>query len=291
LQETILLFRLALNTIIAFTGELFGLRAMLKINSYNLNMEHLVSLPSIKVDPHREDFTEVDIREHQGIRWIRIPDGTVQSVMLLQEPAFPVLGYIQAMLCSLLLAQHPCKLLNLGLGSGSIERFLLTQLPDITLVSVEIDTRMVEVAKRYFLIPPYHPIIEQSALSYLESNQDQFDILLSDICTRQGAANSEITLDFITHSLRAMNEGGVLAINLMPKSESEVVEVLIILRSVFPWVLVYDAQDAVNMILFCALKPFPASVDLRQRADGLYQATGLDLSSICSQLIKIPVKR
>jgi spermidine synthase len=266
---------------------------MLKINKrHALNMAQLVALPSVKVESKSEDFKPFDIREYQGIRWIRIPEGTVQSVMLLEDPAYPVLDYIQAMLCSVLFVHNrPDKLLNLGLGAGAIERFLLTQLPDIALVSVEIDTRMIKIAKDYFHLPPSHPVVTQSAQLYLEHNQNRFDILLSDICTRQGAANSQLSPDFITHAARAINRGGVVAINLIPNTESEVVEVLIALRNDFPWILIYDAPEADNMILFCTLQPSPSVDELTQRAVAFHRATGLDLSAICRQLITLPVKQ
>lgn len=264
---------------------------MLKLKRYHLDREHLLSLPSVKLNPQGDDLAAFDVRESQGVRWIQIPDGTVQSVMLLQEPAYPVFGYIRAMLCSLLFVQKPGKLLNMGLGSGSIERFLLTELSDIALVSVEIDARMIEIAKKYFRIPPDHPILAQSAQNYLSANQDLFDILLSDICIRRGAANAQLTSDFISHAARAMNRGGVFTINLMPNAESEVVEVLIALRGTFPWILIYDVPDADNMILFCTLRPAPSVDELTQRTTALHQTTGLDLLPICRQLITLPVKK
>jgi spermidine synthase len=265
---------------------------MLKIKQRDpLNIAQLVALPSLKVESKSEDFKAFDIREYQGIRWIRTPEGTVQSVMLLEDPAYPVLDYIQAMLCAVLFVHRPRKLLNLGLGAGAIERFLLTQLPGLALVSVEIDTRMIKIAKDYFQIPPSHPIVAQSAQHYLARNQDRFDILLSDVCTRQGAANSQLSPDFITHAAGVLNRGGVVAINLIPSSESEVVEVLIALRNDFPWIQIFDVPEADNMILFCTLQPSPPLAELIQRAAALRQTTGLDLSPICRRLITIPVKQ
>jgi spermidine synthase len=264
---------------------------MLKTKRHTLNRAQLMNLPSLKAASISEDFKAFDIREYQGLRWIRIPEGMVQSVMLLEEPAYPLLDYIQAMLCSVLFVRRPGNLLNLGLGAGAIERFLLTQLSDIALVSVEIDTRMIEIARDYFRLPQSHPVVAQSAQGYLETNQQRFDILLSDICTRQGAANSQLTSDFITHAARAINRGGVVAINLIPNGEAEVVEVLIALRSTFPWILIYDVPDADNMILFCTAQPSPLVDELTQRAAVLHQATGLDLSPICSRLIRLPVKQ
>ncbi|MES9829060.1 MAG: methyltransferase [Candidatus Thiodiazotropha sp.] len=263
---------------------------MLKIEQYSMNMEHLLALPGEQVNHRTAGLDGLEIRQNGDLRWIRFPDGTIQSVMLLQEPALPVLTYIQALLCSLLFMPRPSNLLNLGLGSGSIERFILSQCSDIELVSVEIDARMIEISKQHFHIPPSHPVFQLPAEKYLEINQGGFDILVSDICTTQGTANSQLSAEFIMHAARALNTGGVFAVNILPRSESEIIEVLITLRSVFPWILLYDVADMDNIVLFCTVTPSPSLVSLMQRAKTMYQSTGLNLSSICGQMIALPAK-
>jgi spermidine synthase len=264
---------------------------MLKIERYDFNLEHFLALPGNRVNPRGEDIEGFDIREYDGLRWIRSPDGTIQSVMLLQEPAYPVFTYIQALLCSLLFKPQPRTLLNLGLGSGSIERFLLSHISTIEVVSVEIDSGIIEIAKKYFHVPPNHTVFQQSAQNYLETNQRRFDILVSDVVTRKGAANSQLTSTFIKHAARALNEGGDFVTNLIPRPESEVVKVLVPLRRVFHSVLIYDVPNADNMILFCTVSPSPSLASLAERATQLYQSTGLDLSPICRELIVTPIKQ
>jgi spermidine synthase len=263
---------------------------MLKIEAYSLDMEHFQALPSVKLKTIKAGIEAFDVLESQGFRWIRNPEGTVQSVMLLHEPAYPVLVYVQAMLCSLLFMQKPVSLLNFGLGSGSIERFILSQLPDIKLASVEKESGIVEIAKAHFHIPVYHTVITQSAQSYLKTNQTRYDILLSDICVRQGAANSQLTQEFVTHAACSLSSEGVFATNLMPNSESELVEVLVLLRKAFPWILIYEVPNTDNMVLFCTTQPPPMPVELIKRASALRQATGLNLLPICCQMIPLPEK-
>ncbi|MCG7886213.1 MAG: methyltransferase [Candidatus Thiodiazotropha taylori] len=264
---------------------------MLKIEQYSMNMEHLLTLPGEQVNHGTVGLESFEIRQNGDLRWIRFPDGTIQSVMLLKEPALPVLTYIQALLCSLLFMPRPSNLLNLGLGSGSIERFILSQYSDIELVSVEIDARIIEISKQYFHIPSNHTVFQLPAEKYLEINQANFDILVSDICTRQGTANSQLSADFVMHAARALNAGGVFAVNILPRSESEIIEVLIALRCAFPWILLYDVADMDNIVLFCTVTPSPSPASLMQQAKTLYQSTGLNLSPICRQMIALPAKK
>ena len=263
---------------------------MLKRVQYSINIEQLLTVPAKKVTTQAVNPAGYEIYEYDGLRWIRFADGSIQSVMLLDEPAYPLLSYIQGLICSLLFSRRPNKLLNLGLGSGSIERFILSQFAEMELVSVEIDAQLIELTKQHFHIPSNHRVIQMPAQHYLEVNQENFDILVSDVYPSQESANSYLSADFIMHAARGLNKQGVFAVNLLPSSKSEVVEVLVRMRKTFPWILIYDVPDMQNMILFCTLSPSPSLATLTQRATHLRNSTGLDLAPICTELIEIPVK-
>ncbi|MES9968859.1 MAG: hypothetical protein ABW092_02425 [Candidatus Thiodiazotropha sp.] len=263
---------------------------MLETVQYSIDFEHLLNAPANKVTTYASNSTGLEICEYDGLRWIRFTDGSIQSVMLIAEPAYPLLSYIQGLICSLLFVQKPTKLLNLGLGSGSIERFILSQFTEMELLSVEIDASLIELSKQHFHIPSDHRVVQMPAQHYLETNQLNFDILLSDLYPGQESNNAYLSPDFIMLAARALNEEGVFAVNLLPRSESEVVEVLYRIRKHFPWILIYDVPDMHNIILFCTLSPPPPPTTLTQRANQLRDLTGLDLSPISAQLIQLPAK-
>ncbi|MES9946978.1 MAG: methyltransferase [Candidatus Thiodiazotropha sp.] len=263
---------------------------MLKTVQYSINIEQLLTVPAKKVTTQAVNPAGYEIYEYDGLRWIRFADGSIQSVMLLNEPAYPLLSYIQGLICSLLFSQRPKKLLNLGLGSGSIERFILSQFAEMELVSVEIDAKLIELTRQHFHIPSSHRVMQMPAQHYLEVNQQNFDILISDVYPGQESASSYLSADFIMHAARGLNKQGVFAVNLLPRSKSEVVEVLVRMRKTFPWILIYDVPDMSNMILFCSLSRPPTLATLKQRATHLCNSTGLDLAPICTELIEIPVK-
>jgi spermidine synthase len=263
---------------------------VLKRVQHNINLEHLLTVPAQKLTAHRESSAGFEIYEHQGVRWIRFPDASIQSVMLLEEPAYPLLSYVQGLLSTLLFLPTPAKVLNLGLGSGSIERFILSQLPELQLVSVETDARLIELTKQHFCIPSSHTVIKMPAQDYLQSNQQSFDILLSDVYSTQGGVNSYLTSEFIQNAVHALDQDGVFAINLLPESRAEVVEVLFRIRTVFPHIQIYDVPDMHNLILFCTISSPPTPDMLMQRAKQLRDSTGLDLSPICGELIRLPAK-
>ncbi|MCU7853635.1 MAG: fused MFS/spermidine synthase [Candidatus Thiodiazotropha sp. (ex Monitilora ramsayi)] len=235
------------------------------------------------------ELQTISIIEHDNLRWMRFQDGSIQSVMLLQEPAYPVLDYNQALLSSLIFADNPGSLLNLGLGSGSIERFILSQLPEMELLSVEIDPNIIELAREHFRLPATHPVTQASAEKYLTENNQKFDIIVCDIYTKTISDNPILNHGFIEDATRSLDTNGVLALNCLPNTEAEMVDMLVSIRTCFPWVMLLDVKAQKNIVVICAKRAFLSGLDLTSCVESLSQSTGLNLSTICQQLIRLPV--
>ncbi|MEL0587644.1 MAG: methyltransferase [Candidatus Thiodiazotropha sp. (ex. Lucinoma kazani)] len=262
---------------------------MLKIIEHApIDFDQLQNTQGETVKRYNKQPQPFEIREQGSLRWIRFSDGSIQSVMLLQEPAYPMLDYIQGLLCSLLYSQQPGSLLNLGFGAGSIERFVLSQLPEIEIVSVEIDPNMVNYSKDYFNLPKSYPVAVSSAEHYLETNQKSFDIVVCDIYIKRHTENPLLTTSFYQDIASILNQGGVLAINCLPVSESEIVDLLLKIRSVFPWIVLFDVPSLQNIVLYCSLSAPPEISTLMIRSEQLHQSSGLNLLRICKQLIRLP---
>ncbi|MCU7917408.1 MAG: methyltransferase [Candidatus Thiodiazotropha sp. (ex Epidulcina cf. delphinae)] len=236
---------------------------------------------------HRQG-SDRQVLEHEGLRWVSLNDGPIASVMLLNEPAYPLLEYIKGLLCCLLLMQRPGSLLNLGLGCGAIERFVLSHLPDIALVSVEIDPQMIELSRAFFYLPVSHPVALDAAERFLKKNRRQFDIILCDIYLKRDSETPLQTASFYQDAAQTLSKGGVLALNLLPSNEAEMVDILLKIRRVFPWVVLFDVAAVENIVLYCSASPLPNKSILTSRAEDLHQMTGVDLSPICKQFIWLP---
>ena len=62
---------------------------MLKTVQYSINIEQLLTVPAKKVTAQAVNPVGYEIYEYDGLRWIRFADGSIQSVMLLDEPCLP----------------------------------------------------------------------------------------------------------------------------------------------------------------------------------------------------------
>src|SRR5258707_10783070 len=95
----------------------------------------------------------IEIVEEGGVRVLQIGGDAIQSAMRLDAPDRIELDYVQAMMAFLLFRPRPREVLMVGLGGGSMARFIHQRMPNVRVSVVEIDPGVVTVARRYFHFP------------------------------------------------------------------------------------------------------------------------------------------
>ena len=101
-----------------------------------------------------EDAETVYISEKFGVRTLHIGSDTVQSAMRIAAPNDLELSYTRSMMGFLLFNDKPKSVLMIGLGGGSVAKFIYQRMPWTTLRVIELSGRVVTVARRYFDVPP-----------------------------------------------------------------------------------------------------------------------------------------
>src|SRR5262249_56029728 len=66
------------------------------------------------------------------------------------DPDVLALPYGEGMAVGIAYPQEPKRLLMLGLGGGTLSTYFGRAMPDLAIDTVEIDRRVIEVAKQYF---------------------------------------------------------------------------------------------------------------------------------------------
>jgi spermidine synthase len=99
--------------------------------------------------PHKA----IEIVEEDGVRVLQIGGNAIQSAMRLDAPDRIELDYVRAMMAFLLFHPDPRDVLLVGLGAGSMARFIHQRMPRTRVAVVEIDPGVVTVARRYFRFP------------------------------------------------------------------------------------------------------------------------------------------
>lgn len=159
----------------------------------------------------------VDVSETNGVRSLHLGSVTVQSAMRVRDPNALELAYTRGMMCFLLFGFDVRNVLAIGLGGGSIPKYIHAYCPDITTTVIEINPRIIQVAYSQFYVPENDDrltVTEGDGLQYLAENTAVADVLMIDAFDRNGIPPDFCSQDFFDQCANTLNRDGMLAINL-----------------------------------------------------------------------------
>ena len=105
----------------------------------------------------------------------------------------------------------------MGLGGGSLTKFIYHRLPQARIVAVEVNPRVVEVARQYFLVPPDDErlkIVVADGAEYLKKDNLRADVMVIDGYDAESQVEALSTPVFYRDCARVLGEAGLLVVNL-----------------------------------------------------------------------------
>jgi len=159
----------------------------------------------------------VDVSEIDGVRALHLGSPTVQSAMRIREPFALELTYTRAIMCFLLFHANVRKMLTIGLGGGSVPKYVYAHCPDIASTVVEISPKIIQVARNQFYVPENDArfeVIEADGLVYLAEHHDEADVLLIDAFDSNGIPPDFCSQDFFDQCSATLKSDGIFVINL-----------------------------------------------------------------------------
>lgn len=194
----------------------------------------------------------IEVIDHEGTRSLYFGTQARQSSMLLYAPTRLALEYTRSMLAGLLFHPQPERILLIGLGGGSLVRYLLTYLPATRIDCVETRASVVDVARGYFQLPDAELLrihIEDGARFLHTAPPRHYDMILVDAYDSSGVHPSVCPLSFHRDCRRALTDTGVLAMNLWATPNSPFKTVLADMQQGFGGqVLRLPLQQRANLI-------------------------------------------
>ena len=169
-----------------------------------------------RVRNSQDALPDVDISESDNIRSLHLGSATIQSSMDLDDPADLVLTYTRAMMAFLLWNDDPRHIVQIGLGGGSLARFIDEYLPDAISVAVEINPQVVAVARVFFQLPPegdFFEIVEADGADYIKMFRESTDVIMVDGFDGQQIVADLTTEEFFEDCKRALTANGILVTN------------------------------------------------------------------------------
>ncbi|AOJ83842.1 MULTISPECIES: spermidine synthase [Burkholderia] len=210
-------------------------------------------------------------------------DRGMQSCMYVDGPDLLALGYTRTMMGFLLLHSEPRRIAMIGLGGGSLAKYLYRHLPDARITSIEINPDVIALRDR-FRIPPddaRFSVLCADGAQYVASAGDACaDVLIVDGFDAGGLPLELGSRPFYADCRRHLAAGGVLVVNLLT-DDPRVADCLAALRDVFgASAALAPAEDSASNLIVFAWKsdaPLPSLETMIERANALARGHSIDL--------------
>lgn len=178
----------------------------------------------------KDRYGDIIVAEKNGKRSLCFGNTIRQSCMLPDSPETLVLEYTKAMMFALIFGPQAKSALFVGLGGGSMVKFLQHVCPKCRIDAVEMRKQVIDAANRFFRLPKPNSLFQiihaegQDFLASEESKNKQYDLLFVDAFNEFGPDSVVREIDFLAGCRKKLSVDGIFTINLWTRKESN-----------FPW--------------------------------------------------------
>ncbi len=170
-----------------------------------------------KIHKSVADGNIVEVIEVDGVRSLYLGSITIQSSMRVKAPNALELAYSRGMMCFLLFSNSVKNVLSIGLGGGSIPKYIHANCPEMMQTIVEINPQIITIARSHFYVPENDDklnVIEGDGIAYLAHNLASADVLMIDAFDALGIPPDFCSQDFFDSCEMALTDDGIFVINL-----------------------------------------------------------------------------
>jgi spermidine synthase len=246
-------------------------------------------LQSWRIRKPEADSESVYISEKFGVRTLHIGSDTVQSAMRVGRPYDLEIAYTRSMMAFLLFNADPREVLMIGLGGGSLAKFIYHQLPQARTVAVEVNPRVVTIARQFFSVPVDDErlqVIVGDGSAFVHTHKRRPDVIIVDGYDSESQVEELSTVAFYRDCARVLDQAGVFVVNLWGGDRNYTTCVSRISDAFGGHIACLPAGRPGNIVAL-AFKRTPAALqwdELRRRADALALAHGLEFPEFVKQL-------
>jgi spermidine synthase len=189
-----------------------------------------------------------------GVRTLRFADRYArQSVVKPGDPDYIALPYIKVSLIALALCKEPRRILVVGLGGGTLPRFLHAHYPLALIDAVDIDPEVARVAKDYFGFREDDRlrVHVEDGRRYIESVTVPYDAIFLDAFDSRDIPAHLTTVEFLRAVRRAVRPDGVVVSNVWRAPQNALYPAMVrTYRQVFETVKIVPVPSDVNNMVF-----------------------------------------
>jgi spermidine synthase len=233
-------------------------------------------------------FDPVEVSEQRGLRTLHFAGGVAQSVMRVRDPVALELEYTRAAMLFAVLHPGARDIALIGLGGGSLAKFIHRHLPNAHLTALEINPEVVAAARSYFHLPPddaHLTTITGDGAAWMAAQHGTQDALILDGYDRKRIVAALSSAEFYRACHSALRPGGWAVFNLWAE-EGRFHLYREAIEAAFDgpaWVLPTEQKG--NLLVFAQRAPAPAPdpTEVMGRAREL-TTWGFDVTALAARL-------
>jgi spermidine synthase len=189
-----------------------------------------------------------------------------ESGIDLDNPSRIIVPYVRYLFAGSVVSPNPSKALVIGLGGGGFNRLFNEVYPDAVLTSVEIDPKVLELAREYmgFAESDKNIVAIRDGRSFVRRSKDQYDWIILDAFHGSVVPPHLKTREFYEELGAHLTPGGVLIANIHDDSELFFYD-LATYRAAFRDVVMLKVPDSGNVIVLAANWE-PGTIEARLKA-------------------------
>lgn len=230
----------------------------------------------------------VEVTECDGVRYLHLESNTVQSAMQVSQPNMLTLNYSRAILYFLLFSDQVKTVLTIGLGGGSVTKYIHAYCPQIEQTVLEVNPEVIRVARSHFYVPDNDArlnIIRGDGIAYMHDHANSSDCLIIDAFDAYGLPPDFCTQAFFDTCFAVLQTHGILVVNLWGSDKHFDTYLQRMELSFNGRVLMVRTGKPGNIIVFCFKDPQKLSEKkLRERARLLAQTHAISFTEFLDQL-------
>ncbi|MFW5431396.1 MAG: polyamine aminopropyltransferase [Methylophilaceae bacterium] len=230
----------------------------------------------------------VEVTELDGVRQLHLGTKTVQSGMSITDPYKLVFNYSRAIMYFLLFSDQIKTVLTIGLGGGSVTKYMHVHCEDIKQTVVEINSQVIEVARSHFYLQANGDmlnVIEGDGIAYMEEHPTSHDCVVIDGFDADGIPDGFCTQDFFDKCYGVLHDNGVFLINLWGSDKNFDIYLQRVEQTFSGRVLVLPTGKPGNIIVYAFKDPVKITEKkLRERVHALNKVHKIDFTEFLDRL-------
>lgn len=236
----------------------------------------------------------IQVKDTNDLRSLHFDSEPFQSAMSLTKPDELYFDYTKAMMSYLLFNDMGNDdILLIGLGGGSLAKYILKHCPDCRVEAIEYRAAVAEIAHDYFELPRNNRlnIVIDDGSRYVQTRlnlqREFYSVIMLDAFDATGMAESLCNPQFLATCQAMLKKDGILVVNLWHTTEQ--------FKQLFSWLgslfeaklLLLPIQGMVNVIglFFHEDTPIYSQKALKKRAIQLEKTHHLPFKQFLKELI------